>query len=452
MEDAAALQQELQNLEERVDKLGREKSYLQLSNHMMSELSRVPGLENTVDKLLETTVYNIGGRNLSIYYQVRGVTFFADISGERRQLEEVQDPLVEKVLSTGEFVDSEETEAGTQLTATLPAEMQKATTLVFPLSVGGVVFGAFKMEGMSIGAREFLSPWLFPFFNYAAMVLKNEIENYTSLRMAYDEVAKARDRLEDKVRERTAELTEVNRRLAEELAERKMIEEQLRHKNRELDNFAYVISHDLKAPLRAITHLSAWIEEDIGAAVSEEVRQNMNLLRGRVLRLENLIDGILEYSRIGRVRETTRQCQVGQLLDDIRDDLALPDGFKLVVGPGMPELVTDCVRLQQVFANLIDNAFKHHHRQEGEIRVSVDEQEEWYEFTVSDDGPGISPEFHEKVFALFQVLAPRDKKENTGVGLALVKKIVESQNGTVRLESEAGQGSTFRFTWMKRME
>ena len=222
----------------------------------------------------------------------------------------------------------------------------------------------------------------------------------------------------------------------------------LEKRNQELDQFAYIVSHDLKAPLRAIANLSTWIEEDLPGE-SEEIQHNITLLRSRVHRMEALIDGILHYSRVGRVKASVEKVDVANLLAEIVDSLAPPPAFTISVQPGMPTLSTQRLLLQQVFANLLSNAIKHHDRADGTVTISVQDQGNFYEFAVADDGPGIATEYHERVFEIFQTLKARDIAENTGVGLSLVKKIVETQGGSVRLESQIGQGSTFRFTWSK---
>ncbi len=223
----------------------------------------------------------------------------------------------------------------------------------------------------------------------------------------------------------------------------------LEKRNQELDQFAYVASHDLKAPLRAIANLSEWIEEDIGDTLNDENRHQMNLLRGRVHRMEALIDGLLQYSRVGRLETATAKLSVATLLTEVIDSLAPPGTFTIEVAADMPILVTERLPLEQVFTNLLSNAIKHHPRTDGKVRISVQEQGAFYEFAVADDGAGIAPQYHEKVFNIFQTLQARDKSENTGIGLAIVKKIVEGHKGTITLESQAGQGATFRFTWLK---
>ena len=223
----------------------------------------------------------------------------------------------------------------------------------------------------------------------------------------------------------------------------------LEKRNQELDQFAYIVSHDLKAPLRAIANLSSWIEEDIHDQLDEETRHQMDLLRGRVHRMEDLIDGLLQYSRVGRLKTSKERVNVETLLAEVIDSLAPPTTFTITVTGPMPTLKTERLPLEQVFANLIGNAIKHHDRPDGYIVISAQDRGAFWEFAVADDGPGIAPQDHEKVFAIFQTLEPQAKVDSTGIGLSLVKKIVESQGGTIHLASQVGQGAIFRFSWSK---
>ncbi len=224
-------------------------------------------------------------------------------------------------------------------------------------------------------------------------------------------------------------------------------QEELERSNRDLDQFAYVASHDLKAPLRAIATLAGWIEEDLQDKLTGEAKEQMRLLRSRVARMDALIEGVLHYSRVGRMDSEGEKVDVGELLEELIELQAPPPGFKVAVAPEMPVLVTKRLRLSQVFSNLINNSIKYHHRSEGRIEVRAERHNGFYEFTVEDDGPGIAPEHHERVFVMFQTLQPRDQLESTGLGLALVKKLVEEEGGKITLESEAGEGARFRFTW-----
>lgn len=223
----------------------------------------------------------------------------------------------------------------------------------------------------------------------------------------------------------------------------------LEKRSRELDEFAYITSHDLKAPLRAIANLSQWIEEDIAHQLNTENRHQLQLLRGRVYRLEALIEGLLQYSRAGRLKSEPQVVDVARLLKQVIDTLNPHAQFMITIAPGMPTLMTERLPLEQVFTHLIDNAIKHHPLADGTVMIGVEEQSEAYEFTVVDDGLGIAPQFHERVFGIFQTLQAKDTHENAGIGLAIAKRIVESKGGTIRLASQEGQGATFYFTWPK---
>ncbi len=238
------------------------------------------------------------------------------------------------------------------------------------------------------------------------------------------------------------------RQLVEQKAEElDRLSRDLERSNRELDQFAYVASHDLKAPLRGIANLAEWIEEDLGDRVTGDSREHMRLLKGRAHRMEGLIEGILAYSRAGRVQEQPESVDVGRLLAETIGLLAPPSETAIVVATGMPVLQTERVPLQQVFLNLIGNAIKHSANAGGRIDVGVRYQTGCYEFSIADNGPGIPPQFHERVWQIFQTLAPRDKVEGTGIGLSVVRKIVEARGGRTWLESQPGQGTTFYFTW-----
>lgn len=222
---------------------------------------------------------------------------------------------------------------------------------------------------------------------------------------------------------------------------------ELARSNRELDQFAYVASHDLKAPLRGIANLSRWIEEDLGDALTGEAREQMSLLRDRVRRMERLIDGILEYSRAGRLQAQPEPVDVGALLTDTIELLAPPDTTTVAIGDGMPTIVTERVQLQQVFMNLIANAVRYAQRPDARVTVTARPAGDGYEFAVADNGPGIAPQYHDRVFGIFQTLEAREDARGTGIGLSVVKKLVEARGGRVWVESEPGHGATFRFTW-----
>ncbi|PJJ58888.1 sensor histidine kinase [Hymenobacter chitinivorans] len=222
----------------------------------------------------------------------------------------------------------------------------------------------------------------------------------------------------------------------------------LQNRNRELDQFAYVTSHDLKAPLRGVMTVVKWIEDELKAELSDQMHQYLGMMKGRLTRLEDLINGLLAYARIGRTEQKLEEVAVLELVEEVRE-LVVPPTFEVNIAGELPVLVTDRLSLQQVFTNLLSNAVKYHHRGQGTITISCTEAKKEYEFTVADDGPGIAPEYHEKIFLIFQTLRDRNTAESTGIGLSIVKKILDEQKGSIRVSSEPGQGTAFIFTWPK---
>jgi PAS domain S-box-containing protein len=222
---------------------------------------------------------------------------------------------------------------------------------------------------------------------------------------------------------------------------------------RELDQFAYVASHDLKAPLRGIANLAQWIQDDAGELLDGESAEHMRLLQGRVHRMEALIDGILAYSRAGRILATPEPIDTGVLVREIVEMLAPPAGVTIEVQESLPTLMADRVPLQQVFMNLMGNALKYAHAERPDVMIRVTWQDlgDAFAFAVSDNGPGIPPQYHDRIWGIFQTLEARDKVEGTGIGLSLVKKVVETRGGRVSVESTPGQGATFGFTWPKNL-
>jgi len=219
--------------------------------------------------------------------------------------------------------------------------------------------------------------------------------------------------------------------------------------NQELADFAHVVSHDLKAPLRAIDSLAKWLAADYQEKFDAEGRGQLNLLLGRVRRMHDLIDGILQYSRAGRIREELVEVDIAELVVEVIDMLSPPSHIRVVVETPLPTVVIERTRITQVFQNLLSNAIKYMDKPEGLIRVGRVEAGAFWRFYVSDNGPGIEERDQQRVFQLFQTLKPRDRADSTGVGLAVVKKAVEMYGGRVWVESQIGGGSTFCFTLPK---
>lgn len=223
----------------------------------------------------------------------------------------------------------------------------------------------------------------------------------------------------------------------------------LKRKNQELDQFAHIVSHDLKAPLRGIDNVVSWIEEDHVTEISPKLMEYIQIIKGRLIRAENLIHGILSYARIGKETQEKEEVDLNQLVDEIGEALMMKSGLKLIIYPKLPKLFTEKVPLLQIFSNLIGNAVKHHDKRNGFIKVYHMEYLQHYEFFVEDNGPGIGKNYHKKIFVIFQTLQERDSVESTGVGLAIVKKILDDRNQKIHIISDAGKGAIFSFTWPK---
>lgn len=242
-----------------------------------------------------------------------------------------------------------------------------------------------------------------------------------------------KDNLEKVVNERTSILQETNT--------------ELTRSNDELSKFAYVASHDLKAPLRAVINLVSWIDEDVKAG--KDVSKYVDKLNGRVRRMENLIEGLLEYSRVGRVYTEIEEVNSNEIITRLAEDYP-ENASKVIVEGVLPKVKFNKVRLGQIFSNLIGNAFKHHHDVANAlVKISCKEVGDDYLFCIDDNGPGIEGRYHEKIFEIFQTLKPRDELESTGIGLSIVKKIIEDQDGCIYLESIVGEGSKFYFSIRK---
>lgn len=236
--------------------------------------------------------------------------------------------------------------------------------------------------------------------------------------------------------------------LVRDVTERVQARQELVEINQQLDQFAYIVSHDLKAPLRAIANLSTWIEEDLGDNLSEDIAENMTLLRQRVDFMRSMIDGVLAYSRAGRQTTSVEEVNLDTVVGQVIAMLDAP-AFTITVADPLPTIRGERVKLEQLFSNLISNSVKYHDRPDGHIDITCVDQTTMWEFAVADDGPGIDPVYHDKIFDLFHTVEANKQADSTGVGLAIVRKIVEERGGHIWLESTPGAGATFRFTWPK---
>jgi signal transduction histidine kinase len=307
-----------------------------------------------------------------------------------------------------------------------------ATIIILVIALGAIVASRFvvrPLEQITKGVRA---------------LEKGEIDALTVSAKRGDELYELAEAI---TRMRTA-LTESHGELLDAVRRARTRADKLERANVELDRFAYVASHDLRAPLRGIATLSEFIAEDIAGTegIRDEVHENLALLRRRVRRLDELLMSLLDYSRVGRRSLRNEDVDVRELLEDAIDLLAIPDGFEVVLPEKLPVLETPKAPLRRVFVHLIGNAIKHHDRTHGRVEITYEHTQKYAIFTVTDDGPGIPAEYQDRVFEIFATLKRRDELEGSGMGLALIKKTVETVGGELELASE-GRGCVFTVRW-----
>ena len=220
--------------------------------------------------------------------------------------------------------------------------------------------------------------------------------------------------------------------------------------NKELDEFTSIVTHDLKSPLNAIKNLTDWIEEDDAKTLSESSFKYFSMLKNSIKRMEMLLNDLRYYAKAGRNQVTAEQISFGQLISDCYTTFELPASFTLNYNEC--EITLPKEPLVFILTQLITNAFKHHDKPEGIINVECIEHEKEYMLTVSDDGPGIKDTLQDKIFLPFQKLKSKDEVEGSGLGLALVKKVLGAYSGLIQVTSQIDNGSTFTVTWPKNIK
>jgi light-regulated signal transduction histidine kinase (bacteriophytochrome) len=231
--------------------------------------------------------------------------------------------------------------------------------------------------------------------------------------------------------------------------ERENLLKQIESISKEFQDFVYIISHDLKAPLRAINALTEWIATDYADKFDDDGKEQLKMLTTRVNRMQNLLDGVLQYSRIGRVKEDPAPVDLNQLVREVIKYLNIPSNIHITIEGTLPVVTFEPARAEQLFQHLISNAVRFMDKPEGSVKIACVEENNFWKFSVTDNGPGIPEQHFEKIFRLFQTLQAKDQFESTGVGLTLAKKIVELNGGKIWLTSSVGQGTTFFFTLPK---
>ncbi|WP_303902959.1 sensor histidine kinase [Thiohalomonas denitrificans] len=226
---------------------------------------------------------------------------------------------------------------------------------------------------------------------------------------------------------------------------------QLAHVNNELRSFSHMLSHDLKAPLRAMSNLAMVVEEDYGKNLDPEARRYLRMLRDRARQADDLINRVLAFSKADNPEAGTELIDVAALIREISSEVgAAASGFRIEIGEAVPTLETERLPLRQTLVNLIGNAIQHHDRDNGRIRIDAQEQGDFFEFTITDDGPGIPPAQQEGIFDMFRSF-DQGNGISSGMGLGLVRKLVASRGGSISVESSPAQrGTTFRFTWPRQ--
>lgn len=230
-------------------------------------------------------------------------------------------------------------------------------------------------------------------------------------------------------------------------AQKEMLLNDLQHSNRQLQEYAHVVSHDLKSPLRSIHALSTWLMEDYSDKLGDEGLVNLQLLHEKIEGMDRLITDILAYSSIHHNSAAEKTVNLNQVVNSIREIIFIPEHVRVVIMDDLPLISAIPAQMHQLFQNLMSNAVTHIENPEGLVLIGVREVDDFWEFYIRDNGVGIPAEYHEKIFQIFQTVSTHRK--GSGIGLSIVKKIVEIYGGRVWLESAPGEGTTFYFTLKK---
>lgn len=275
----------------------------------------------------------------------------------------------------------------------------------------------------------------------ARLITKYEVPGFFKRKEIEDRLKKSNKELMDK----TEHLETTRKELEVALKEKEALLD-VDKINKELKDFAYIVSHDLKTPLRGISQLAEWLVEDYTEALDDAGKEALNLIKSRVIRMHNMIEGIFEFSKIGRVIGKPEAVDTGRIVRQIVESFELPQNIQIAIQEPLPSIFIDQLLISQIFENLISNAVKYMDKPEGLVEIGGRIADSYYEFFVKDNGPGIEEKHFERIFQLFQTLAPKDEFESTGIGLTIVKKIIEQNGGRIWVESEVHTGSTFKFT------
>ncbi|WP_396638340.1 PAS domain S-box protein [Maribacter sp. R77961] len=231
--------------------------------------------------------------------------------------------------------------------------------------------------------------------------------------------------------------------------QKEVLLKELENSNKGLQEYAHIVSHDLKSPLRSISALATWIQEDYSDVLDENGQQNLQLMQEKVAAMDKLIHGILEYSTTNSSTMDVSEVNLNEVVKAVGDSIYIPDHVKLTIPESLPTIFADNTKMHQLFQNIIGNAVVHIEREEGLVQVLFKETASHWCFSIKDNGVGIPKEYHKKIFEIFQSIGHNER--STGIGLSIVKKIIDRYGGEVWLDSEVGVGTEFHFTLDKNI-
>ena len=232
------------------------------------------------------------------------------------------------------------------------------------------------------------------------------------------------------------------------MRQKELLLQKLKHQNEQLNDYAHLVSHDLKSSLRSLSALLTWVKEDCIEKIGEESVGNLNLMEAKIEKMDKFLEDIINYSEIGATSLKTNTIDLNKKVDNIINSIHIPKNISVVVIGNLPVLKADARRLRQVFQNLISNAVNFNDKEKGLVEVGVEEAEDFYTFSIKDNGQGIPLEYHQKIFNTFTTLGYQEK--STGMGLSIVKRVLDLYGGEIWLESEVSKGSSFYFTIPKK--
>lgn len=308
-----------------------------------------------------------------------------------------------------------------------------------------VIPGAYESEGFfpAMGGD---GTWLFftasPLCNGEGQIVGaiETLQDISARKRAEEALRTHQEDLEETVRQRTEELTLAHSELAAKAAA-------LQETNEELSQYAFVVSHDLRAPLRAVRNYADFLREELGELLNDEQRSYFDGMAAALTFGDELVSDLLDFSRVGGEGLAVHPVPLDEFLSELQNELELPPGGELICNPGLPTVLAERTLLRQLFSNLVANGLKFNHSPVRRVEIGLASRSAGCcKLFVRDNGIGIDPRYHDRVFRMFKRLHTHKEFEGTGIGLAIVKKAAVKLGGSVRIESEAGSGSTFLVT------